>query len=296
MRPKLHNKNFAHASHFVVFCSRLVWNNFIPIFRLTSLALGQSNDCFQAYFTGTGAIKWLFLDLLHWHWGNQMIVFRLTSLALGQSNDCFQAYFTGTGAIKWLFSGLLHWHWGNQMIVFRLTSLALGQSNDCFQACFTGTGAIKWLFSGLLHWQSNDCFQAYFTGTGAIKWLFSGLLHWHWGNQVIVFRLTSLALGQSNDCPSASKVTLKNIARESTKLYHAISDSKDHKIDFDKTPIPYKGVVLMSAWSIYQGICYCNVLMQVLATRGFPIFECSSKRGKVIAFCHNDSLLSHKGT
>ena len=181
------------------------WGNQMIVFRLTSQALGQSNDCFQAYFTGTGAIKGLFSGLLHRHWGNQMIVFRLISLALGQSNDCFQAYFTCTG--------------GNQMIVFRLTSLALGQSNDCFQAYFTGTGAIKWLFSGLLHWhwgnqmivfsltslahwhwgnqmivfsltslalgQSNECFQAYFTGTGAIKWLFSGLLHWHWGNQMI---------------------------------------------------------------------------------------------------------------
>ena len=33
----------------------------------------------------------------------------------------------------------------------------------------------------------------------------------HWGNHMIFFRITSLALGQSYDCPSACEATLKNM-------------------------------------------------------------------------------------
>ena len=49
--------------------------------------------------------------------------------------------------------------------------------------------------------------QDYFTCTGAI---ISGLLHLHWGNHI---RITSLALGQSYDCPSASEVILKDMGK-----------------------------------------------------------------------------------
>ena len=73
----------------------------------------------------------------------------------------------------------------------------------------------------------------------------------------ISIRLTSLALWQSNDCPSASKATLMNMDKNFTWIHYERLHNHN-KAKHNKTVCVFLGIYCMS-WSPHvQRLCKCN--------------------------------------
>ena len=90
----VHPMKCAHSLCFVLFLWPIQLLHFIYLvisFRITSLALGQSQDCLLDLF-----IYPYSSGVLHWHWANHRIVL-------------FELF------IYPYPSGLLHWQWGNKI-------------------------------------------------------------------------------------------------------------------------------------------------------------------------------------
>ena len=68
------------------------------------------------------------------------------------------------------------------------------------------------------HWHCFKCHKCTFTEH--TRFCFD--MVWHWPFLPTLFRVVSLALGQSCDCPSASETTLKNMGKSITWIHRQL--------------------------------------------------------------------------
>ena len=113
-------------------------------------------------------------------------------------------------------------------------------------------------------WQFTQILQDYFSGTGAVKWPTSGHFdacvlsgnlavhrcHLHWLTDKMhnihpSFRVTSLALGQSCDCPSASKATQKYMDKCIASFQIQFLQQQQNKAQLEQPPPPSWLLILL---------------------------------------------------
>ena len=205
------------------------------------------------------ALLWLYTD-----WFSHIpISIRLTSLALWQSNDCPSAskatLLNMDKYFMWIHYERLHNHnkakHNKTVCIFlgiyctltdfpiskRLTSLALWQSNDCPGASKSTLLNIDkyfiWIHYERLHNHNK-------TKHNKTVCIFLGI-YCTLTDFPISIRLTSLALWQSNDCPSASKATLMNMDKYFMWIHYERLHNHN-KTKHNKTVCKFLGIYCIS--------------------------------------------------
>ena len=86
----------------------------------------------------------------------------------------------------------------------------------------------------------------------------------HWLIFPIPIRLTSLALWQSNDCPSASKATLMNMDKHFMWIHYKRLHNHN-KTKHNETVCTFLGIYCISTLGAYHGASFVNSVVKMTA-------------------------------